>query len=290
MQDAAERSFRKGIFSSSLGAAGLRAARPWLSIADVADALTHSVRRVGDPERWVLYLSHVPPARLVVFIHGFRGGAVRTWQRFPEGARTSDWWEASDLLFVGYPSQRDNITGTASRLRRELPRFFPRPPSDLLEIGDVRVRALPDGDYEELVLVGHSLGGVVLRRALCDAADEWLERISEDPSTPKPCLLEANMRLFSPASAGFRPAGLLGFLSAGPAWLALNMYLRSSSAFADLQQDSAVLAETRRRTEQLVKRDAGLEALRARILWANPDQTSMSKRSTSETSWRTRLC
>jgi pimeloyl-ACP methyl ester carboxylesterase len=92
------------------------------------------------------------------------------------------------------------------------------------------------------VLVGHSLGGVVLRRALCDAADEWLERISEDPSTPKPCLLEANMRLFSPASAGFRPAGLLGFLSAGPAWLALNMYLRSSSAFADLQQDSAVLA------------------------------------------------
>lgn len=243
----------------------------------MADPLTHSSRRLRDPERWVLYLSHVTPKRLIVFVHGFHGGAVTTWQRFPEGGRTSDWWQASDMLFVGYPSHRDNITGTASRLRRELPGFFPRPPSELLEIYDARVRDRSESDYEELVLVGHSLGGVVLRRALSDAAQEWRERLTKDPSAPKPFLLEAEVRLFSPASAGFRPAGLLGLLRGGPAWPALNMYLSSSSAFTDLQQGSAILVETRRRTEQLVK-DAGLEALRARIVWANPDQVVIAER------------
>src|ERR1700733_303489 len=126
--------------------------------------LAHSPRYLTDPDQWLLCLSHAQPERLVVFVHGFYGGPLGTWQRFPEGP--PPWWHTSDLLFVGYDSHRDNITGTAARLRRQLPRFYPDLPDELLEIGGVRLRAPRTEPYPELYVVGHSLGGVIVRRAL----------------------------------------------------------------------------------------------------------------------------
>ena len=241
------------------------------------DTMTHSPRWLHDPARWVLYLSHVPPERLVVFVHGFYGGPVGTWQRFPEGS--SAWWQSSDLLFVGYDSIWDNITGTAARLLRALPRFYPELPAKLQEIDGVCVRKASGRPYRELFPVGHSLGGVVVRRALCDAAYDWLVEIEDDPTSSKPVILEASVRLFSPASAGFRPAGKLGLVRATPAWRLVNMLLRRSSAFTDLQPDSPILNETRNRTEALVEQDkAEWRSLRARILWANPDDVVVTER------------
>jgi pimeloyl-ACP methyl ester carboxylesterase len=231
----------------------------------------------------VLYLSQSDAVRLVVFVHGFRGSALETWQRFPESGRSSAWWRASDMLFVGYDSVRDNITGAAARLRRELPRFYPRVPSDLVQIGDAAVRETIDQDYEELLVVGHSLGGVVVRRALCDVAQGWLDRLEDDPGEPRPALLDARLRLFSPASAGFRPGGWLALVRGTKVWGPLEMFLRRSSAYSDLQPESPLLADTRRRTEALVAaRRAELEALRASIVWANPDDVVLAERYDSD--------
>jgi len=242
-----------------------------------AQELTHSPRYLSDPVGWVLYLSHLAPQRLVVFVHGFYGGPLRTWQRFPDSQRA--WWHSSDLLFVGYDSRRDNITGTAARLRRHLPRFYPELPDEHLRAGGVRVRATATNRYGELLLVGHSLGGVVLRRALCDVAQEWIHAGELDGSSPKPALLDAQVRLFSPASAGFRPAGLVGLMRSTPAWFAANMVLRRSSAFTDLEPNSEILNQTRQRTESLIDNYAAdLGSLRARILWANPDNVVVTER------------
>lgn len=232
---------------------------------------------------WVVYLSESPPERLVVFVHGFGGQAVGTWERFPESARVGDWWRASDMLFVGYDSVRDSIAGAANRLRRHLPDFYPRPPAELLDIEGVTLRPLPSSPYQELVLVGHSLGGVVVRRALSDAAGAWLDQRETDPKTLRPALLGAKVRLFSPASAGFRSAGWLGLVQASPIWIAVNMYLRRSSAYSDLQPGSQFLADTRRRTETLVtSHPDDLRALRASILWANPDEVVLTERYDSD--------
>jgi pimeloyl-ACP methyl ester carboxylesterase len=217
----------------------------------------------------------------VVFVHGFGGGAVETWQRFPNTDRV--WWSEADMLFVKYASQRDNITGTAARLRRYLPAFYPELPSELLVDGDVRLRAEDQTRYTELVLVGHSLGGLVLRRMLCDIAEDWATRAELDHETPVPGLLTARLRLFSPASAGFRPAGALGLVRASPAWLAINLLLRRASSYTDLQPGSQILVDTRRRTERLVaahKDDLG--SLRATILWANPDDVVYTERYDSD--------
>jgi hypothetical protein len=239
----------------------------------VDDSITHSGRRLSQPSGWVLYLAHAQPERLIVFVHGFRGRAVDTWQRFPDSGQTRDWWRTSDMLFVAYDSGRDNITATATRVRNALPSFYPELPTDLLHVDGALVRSLPTAPYRALNLVGHSLGGVVLRLALLDSVKCWLEARELHPQAPRPVLLNAELRLFSPASAGVRFAGPAGMAQAmGVVWPAVNMWLRRSSAYTDLQPDSPILADTRRLTEQyLADLGAEIRALRARILWANPD-------------------
>jgi hypothetical protein len=246
--------------------------------------MTHSPRHLSDPEGWVLYLSHSQPERLVVFVHGFWGGALKTWQHFPEGGLTRGWWRASDMLFIGYPSGSENITGTADRLCRQLPRFFPNLPQGVLEERGASVRPPAESSYSELLLVGHSLGGVVVRRALCEVAHSWLQRRKVDAQAPRPPLLEAETRLFSPASAGFRPSGRLGQIKATPLlWLFCRMKLQGSSAFNDLQEGSQILTGTQKRTEEFISQYANeLCALRACVLWANPENIVVTERYTSD--------
>jgi len=239
---------------------------------------THSPRRVDNPAGWMFLLSHSQPTRLVVFVHGFRGRPVKTWRNFDASGGIGSWWRDSDLLFVGYESTRENISGVAAKLRTELPTLYPGLPARFLREGDGILRELGD-DYRELVLVGHSLGGVVLRRALADSAQEWLDMRKHSADVPKPALLRASVRLFSPASAGFRAAGFLGLLRACPGWFGVDMYLRRSSAFEDLQPSSEFLKATRERTERLVSLDSSVFAsLRPRIVWANPDNVVLAER------------
>jgi pimeloyl-ACP methyl ester carboxylesterase len=154
---------------------------------------------------------------------------------------------------------------------------------DLLQVDDVCVRPLSTEPYDELLLVGHSLGGLVLRRALSDLAQNWIEGQDSDREARRPALLDAKLRLFSPASAGFRSAGWLGLLQASAFWPALNMYLRRSSAYTDLQPKSEVLTNTRQRTERLVSNHRReLTALQASILWANPDDVVLAERYDSD--------
>jgi pimeloyl-ACP methyl ester carboxylesterase len=241
--------------------------------------LHHSPRTLDEPSGWVIYLSHSQPERLVVFVHGFGGKAISSWQQFPLGAVGSDWWRHSDMLFVGYPSKSDDISGVADRLRQGVEHFYPALPEELLEVGGKRLRDTAEAPYRELFLVGHSLGGVVVRRSLCDAAQRWLLALDKDPKAPRPALLEAQVRLFSPASAGFRAAGFLGALRATRRWGAIEMFLRRSSAYSDIQQGSVTLTNLSDETAALLElKDPRLQALRAHILWASPDRVVLAER------------
>jgi hypothetical protein len=228
----------------------------------------HTPVPLRDPSGWVLYVSHADQvSRLVVFVHGFKGEAVKTWREFPAAGDYRPWWQASDLLFVGYESTRDDIPAVANRLRNQLPRFYPDPFAGAMTVQGVRGRTNLTA-YSELILLGHSLGGLVVRRAVCDAVEGWQK---DGFPEPRPRLLDAQVRLFSPASAGFRPAGRLGFLHASTVWPYIDMFLRRSSAYTDLQPGSVVLTETKERTEKWA--DApGCESLRAHVVWANPDK------------------
>lgn len=206
--------------------------------------------------------------RLVVFVHGFKGDGLKTWGQFPNPGGHREWWLESDMLFIDYKSTRDGPVGVAHRIRDSIGDFYPDPYSPAMEIGDLPARTDITTPYEELVLVGHSLGGLIIRVALADAAVNWdNEGRSEDA---RHVLLSATTRLFSPASAGFQSGGLLALLEESPFGRLLEIYLRRSPAFKDMQPKSGVLENTQRWTEELAK-EPGFEALRARIVWANPD-------------------
>jgi alpha-beta hydrolase superfamily lysophospholipase len=176
------------------------------------------------------------------------------------------------MLFVGYDSRRDGIRGPAARLRKHLPHLYPHLPDRFLVASGERLRPRAVEPYRELFLVGHSLGGVVVRAALLESARLWLEGRSDGRTVPRPVLLDAEVRLFSPASAGVRFGGVAGMLRATGIWAGIEMYLRRSPAYSDLQPDSEVLKDLRKQTEEhAAAYGADLGALSARIAWANPD-------------------
>lgn len=244
---------------------------------------SHSKREPDGPNGWPFYVSHYDGhvKRLVVFVHGFRGKALDTWLDFPKvdtALPENQWWLESDWLFVGYESTKETVTGVANRITREMPRFFPQPLPAAMDISGAPARQNVTDPYTELVLVGHSLGGVILRRALCDAAQEWLD--DGRPDENRPVLLHATTRLFSSACGGFSPSGRLGLLRSTPVWdRAIDAVLRQSPAYVDLQPGSLVLEQLRSRTIAMAPdKDPQLEALRARILWANPDGVVTTER------------
>ncbi|SFU10859.1 hypothetical protein SAMN04487915_11158 [Arthrobacter sp. ov118] len=214
-----------------------------------------------------MYASHERAKRLIIFVHGFLGQTVSTWKEFQHSGRVGQWWREADMLFVGYKSTRVNVASVGHLLIRQLPLFFPTPFPPAMQVKGVAVRDDTMSPYEELILVGHSLGGLVVRCALVEAAQQWHY---SPPGTERPILLSAQTRLFSPATAGFRPAGFLGLAEAFGMRGISEMYLRMSSAYLDLQPDSSMIQETQSRTKYFYEKTSE-PALQARILWANPD-------------------
>ncbi|OQW38427.1 MAG: hypothetical protein A4S08_09905 [Proteobacteria bacterium SG_bin4] len=99
----------------------------------------------------------------VVFIHGFGGNYLETWQNFPrylvDDSRLSGW----NIYSLGYDTH----------LRVDVGKLWTADP-DLQEVAvklstDVQVGAIRG--YKSLALVAHSMGGLVTQRALLDSAD-----------------------------------------------------------------------------------------------------------------------
>lgn len=204
--------------------------------------------------------------RLVIFVHGWGGGAYESWGDF-DTPPNDDWWRQADLLFVDYPSRGDTVLAAADRIKAYVGDFYPVPHEPMLVVGDIAVRADVTTPYEELVLVGHSMGGLVLRRVMVDELDEW-EFFGADPQK-RPPVLDGVLRLFSPASAGFVPRGRYGVAYA--ILPALDRFLSAGSAYADLKPGSLVIRDTRARTERHDTRLGDARSLAANLLWANPE-------------------
>jgi hypothetical protein len=125
------------------------------------------------------------------------------------GEANWDWWNQSDLYFYSYESRRFSIDEHVGTFSRFLEKVFPTPRS-LFAAEDADLR-LTSG-YRELYLVGHSLGAVVVRKAVLDRATKSTRFIRRLIGTSDP-LMNARLRLFAPAMLGFRPSNWLGFCS-----------------------------------------------------------------------------
>jgi len=225
-------------------------------------------------------LTVAEPARAaLVFVHGFTGHPVRTWRSFPEAIERDgdDEWHAADVFYLGYDSVAEEIGRTANRLVRFLRRILPTLPIEFEQTGAPRhdhppplLRPPGQAVYESLGLVGHSQGGVVVRKAVLDVV-----QLAAPPGSAAADALirDARVRLFAPAIGGARPAGLKGMLLHAPMLGSLaRVALGRSPSYAELQQGSSVLTILRQQSEDAATRGAAADALEAAIAWADDDQ------------------
>lgn len=245
---------------------------------------THGYVSINHPLVNFGIISRKPAKKLVVFVHGWRGSADSTWGEFIKPP-TSEWWKETDLIFIKYDSVNQQVAAAADRLRAQINDFYPQPFEDMLLFNEKPVREKISNKYEELFLVGHSMGGLVLRRAAVDALDEW-KHIGY-LSSKKPAILDGKLRLFSPASAGFDPSGFLGLVQALPLWFYVELFVKQGASYQDLKKDSSVIKETRRRTEKYRKHNQYKHLIAANILWANPENVVKVERYDTDASSRT---
>jgi hypothetical protein len=221
--------------------------------------------------------------RAVIFIHGFKGKAKSTWADFASlienNQIVNSWWERSDLYFYHY--WWDSMFLKASRNKLNVLRFiktvFPEPPETIFSGGTIQLRT--NFRYKEMTLVGHSEGGLLIRKVIIDAAtsDPDIQRYVRQsktkqgaPGIAEPAakgLLEAKIRLFAPAIGGETITGTLGILSRTPI---LSVFTGSIPAKLSLGSTSSAITSTRSATDEF----AGyleMECLRAHILWADRD-------------------
>lgn len=141
-------------------------------------------------DRSLAYWSRNPSGRVLLFVHGFGFGRdpEAAWRGFPDRLLQDSRFGGADLLFFGYrgtPNYPPVIHST--ELYRLLDRLFSGLPKDLSE----RLRKSRDAlIVRHLLMVGHSLGAVVARKALVRAFTEtkdWRDTVSLAFFAPAHC-------------------------------------------------------------------------------------------------------
>jgi hypothetical protein len=158
-----------------------------------------------------------------------------------------------------------------------------------LEGGGMLASCEAPSRYRSLVLVAHSEGGIVVRYLMTRALDVFENRAARAASPPSASphesnsgsplgdpneaslLLNAKLRLFAPATGGYRPAGIKGVLATMPfLGQVCAALLHYSPAFLDM--DPKELTTLRDRTQEGAKAHPHLEGLRASILWGEDEK------------------
>lgn len=208
--------------------------------------------------------------RAVVFVHGFGGHATRTWWDVESSLMEDGWWDPTDLFFFGYDSAFESIPETAANLDVFLRSLLPTPPRGLFpdELAAVRTPTT----YEEIVLVGHSQGGLVIRQTILQ--NLWNVLTSRGAADAcEELVARARVRLFSPALFGAREAGLLALArSVFGLGTAIRIVLAPSPSYKEMQQGSELLGTIRQLTEEFARDSPAVDALRASIAWAGRDR------------------
>jgi pimeloyl-ACP methyl ester carboxylesterase len=194
------------------------------------------------------------PEKLVVFVHGFGGSAQGTWKGFPERLEQDPAFKRTDFIYFGYKSRRQAQVSAQEFLEllmavlgRRATSFTPS------SLG----RKSPPA-YKKIVLVSHSLGALITRRALLMARQlnaPWLGR--------------TRFLLFAPAHRGCNLIPLLTTCLPG-AWKIGSLLIQFAiPVLQDLTPDSTALNDLERDTQAVIDAHADHNiSIASEIIWA----------------------
>jgi pimeloyl-ACP methyl ester carboxylesterase len=254
--------------------------------------LTDFLKELKQKDSYALISDAVDVDTAVIFVHGFLGSPEGTWLNFQDAIfsqRNPNYlrWSKCDVYFFSYRSFRDDITESAQALLKFIKAVFPEPPDSIFKIPQrvAGVRSLLDvtkgkPTYRELVLVGHSEGGIVIRRAVDIAYGREITAggpaIDFDYARGATNVLMARLALFAPAIKGVKLSGWFGAcLSVARVDAIVMPFLNFSPAFVEMKQGGLLdelkdHAETYR-SELKAERKIAPAALRAHIVFGSED-------------------
>src|SRR5260370_23024341 len=156
-----------------------------------------------------------PADRLVVCVHGFGGSASGTWPDFPALLPQAAALTTRDLIFYGYDGRFTQENSSAISFYDFLEQFLANP---VAVVNRTQPPTAPDRVnfvYSRVMIVAHSLGAIVTRRALLHAHQVQLR------GSVITWLSTVRMFFFAPAHAGAYAAGVVhSFLTSQSWWLA----------------------------------------------------------------------
>jgi pimeloyl-ACP methyl ester carboxylesterase len=211
-----------------------------------------------DKEVQALFAVH-PSGRAVVFVHGFSGDPISTWSDFHLLLPAAQRCAGHDFFFYGYDGLWADMNASAALLRDFLDRL----------LGSTSALAnanLPsDGqrpanfEYEEILFVAHSLGAVMIRRALLDLT-----------AMGRPWLAKSRLVLFAPAHKGARVVDLALQITTGMTFIKQFVGIaRFQSPLIDqLKPDSTELRDLLEDTKKARRRGANPHLRAQQVVFA----------------------
>jgi pimeloyl-ACP methyl ester carboxylesterase len=214
-----------------------------------------------------------PNGKLIIFVHGFGGDALATWSEFvSQWPRTHSGW---DLAFFGYPSCRFkmndfnldgfNIDEHTNSFLAFMDKIVSSPSDTINDILKELLKSKPElrrcdsFDYSEIVLVAHSMGAVICRRALIQTSNSnWVSK--------------SKLILFAPAHKGGKPLMLINALT-GINWggifaATLNFMIPT---LGDLRPEGRYLNTLETETSDIIKGGKDKPFIATHSTWAIPD-------------------
>ena len=217
----------------------------------------------------------------IIFVHGFGGKPTSTWRDFhglaDEYSPEYPWWTTCDMFFYSYESVRTLIGNNAELLNNFV---------EFVWHDDWRGNdpAFPKRKYKELILVGHSEGGVLIRQLVLNRYYLLKEKVqAANPTSKQRALktalarelhsdfvLASYLRLFAPACRGTNFSSWVGFLTSLSHFAAAVTSI--SAVRNELHPNSPILESLKVGTEKAHAQFPEIRSLYTRPLFGTRDQ------------------
>lgn len=228
------------------------------------------------PKSQVLLCRHLQPEDAILFVHGWNGDAGKTWEAFPQVVATMPEASKADAFFLEYPSVKSQVPFCAAQLRKFLIDLV-RNPVECIVDGSLPSNALIRAKnlrYRKIIVVAHSMGAVISRRALMDLDQSSPEGFNENE------LAKFRFLFFAPAHCGSAIPLLIGsglgldFLPGAKVVGSLVLFWLQS--LRDLEEGSPFLTKLAEDCQELRKhrsaRHASIRHLHAIVYHAHNDR------------------
>jgi pimeloyl-ACP methyl ester carboxylesterase len=214
-----------------------------------------------------------PADKLIIFVHGFGGSSTGTWPVFPQLLPTISSIKHVDFIFYGYDGLWHAANNSAVDFFRFLAGFLDDPANTINPTLPARETPRQAFEYDRILLVAHSLGAIICRRALLRAHRRryehsdvlrWLDRV--------------RLLLFAPAHCGAYVAAIASAFLTRRSWFLIPWgdYTRyKSPLLTELMPESGLIEKLLKDTDiafsSLPPGASSSYLIATRVIWAGDE-------------------